>query len=223
MLSAGPVGVGDALGAIDSANLLRAARPDSILVRPDTPLVPLDASFVNEANQAGGPMVAAATTQNGALQAAYVFAYQTGTGPTASFAPGALGFSGPVLVYDVFENSAVHQDAAAVYTHDVSAGPAFVLVVPVDSAGLAFVGDLGKYASLGHQRLASLSDYGSVQVSVAFAGSETSVTLSGYATAAPTITATSGSAEAPTFDAATGRFDVAVHPVGGHAEIEIAP
>ena len=37
-LSAGPVGVGDPVGAMNTANLLRTVRPDGVIVKPDVPL-----------------------------------------------------------------------------------------------------------------------------------------------------------------------------------------
>jgi hypothetical protein len=216
------VGVGDALHTQSVANLASAARPDSILVRPDTPIVPLDGAMIDEANGTGRPMIAAATTVDGSrVRAAYVFAYQTGSAPTASFAPSALGLSGPVVIHDVFAGTAVRQDASAVYTHNVSGGTAFLVVVPVGPSGIAVVGDLGKYVSLGRARISSLVDDGKVHVGVAFAANETAVTLTGYAAATPKITATSGTADAPSFDAATGRFQVVVHPIAGSAALDI--
>lgn len=224
LLSAGPVGIGDPLGAIDVANLQRAARPDSILVRPDTPIVPLDSAYVNDANATGAPLVAAATTVDGStLRAAYVFAYKSGSGSVATLVPAALGFTGPVLVYDVFAGTAIRQDASASYSHDVGAGPAYLVVVPVGASGIGFIGDAGKYVSLGRERISSVSDDGAVHVSVDFAASESSVTLSGYAAAAPTVTASVGSAATPTFDPSTGLFQVVVQPAGGRAQLTIAP
>lgn len=223
-LSAGPVGVGDAPQAASAANLLSAARPDSVLVRPDTSIVPIDSSFVNEAAGTGQPMIAAASTVDGnVLRAAYVFTYKTGTGTTATFAPKVLGFSGPVVIYDVFASTAVRQDASSAYSHDVSSGPAYLIIVPVGTSGIGFLGDLGKYVSLGRQRISSVSDDGAVHVGVAFAAAETAVTLRGHAPSIPNVAASLGSAEAPSFDPSTGLFQVAVHPANGAAEITIAP
>jgi hypothetical protein len=74
-LSAGMVGIGDPLGEEDRAGLLRAVRADGVIVKPDTPLVPLDAMYTASA---GGPMLAAAHTAHGALRSSYVFAYDRG-------------------------------------------------------------------------------------------------------------------------------------------------
>jgi hypothetical protein len=47
-LSAGPVGVGDPIGALSANNLLLAVRADGIIVKPDVPLVPLDQTIIND-------------------------------------------------------------------------------------------------------------------------------------------------------------------------------
>jgi hypothetical protein len=49
-LSASIVGVGDALGEIDRANLNRVIRADGVIVKPDDAIAPLDASYIEQAN-----------------------------------------------------------------------------------------------------------------------------------------------------------------------------
>jgi hypothetical protein len=56
-LSAGPVGVGDRIGSVDAANLLRAVRKDGVIVKPDVPLVPIDQSILADAKGFEAPMV----------------------------------------------------------------------------------------------------------------------------------------------------------------------
>jgi hypothetical protein len=48
-LSAGPVGVGDAIGSLDKANLMRVVRGDGVIVKPDRALVPTDATMLQDA------------------------------------------------------------------------------------------------------------------------------------------------------------------------------
>jgi hypothetical protein len=74
-LSAGPVGVGDALGKVDAGHLFQAARPDGIIVKPDVPIVPTDATYVGEAAGRMPAMVAATHAAHGDLTYRYVFAY----------------------------------------------------------------------------------------------------------------------------------------------------
>src|SRR5262249_373594 len=58
-LSAGPVGVGDRIGEVNAGNLLRAVRGDGVIVKPDAPLAPIDATYLNDSTSAGTPMIAA--------------------------------------------------------------------------------------------------------------------------------------------------------------------
>jgi hypothetical protein len=74
-LSAGPVGVGDALGKVDAANLLTVARPDGVIVKPDVPIVPTDATYVGEAAGELPAMVATTHVAHQGLTYGYVFAY----------------------------------------------------------------------------------------------------------------------------------------------------
>ncbi|MFS8200835.1 carbohydrate-binding protein [Streptomyces sp. CWNU-52B] len=75
-LSAGPVGVGDALGKVNAANLSKVARPDGVLVKPDVPIVPTDATYVGQAAGNLPAMVAATHVVHATgLTYRYVFAY----------------------------------------------------------------------------------------------------------------------------------------------------
>ena len=49
-LSSSLVGVGDAIGSFDRDNLLRVVRSDGVIVKPDNSIVPIDRSYIDEAN-----------------------------------------------------------------------------------------------------------------------------------------------------------------------------
>ncbi|NDZ79175.1 carbohydrate-binding protein [Streptomyces sp. SID10853] len=75
-LSAGPVGVGDALGKVNAGHLSQVVRPDGVIVKPDVPIVPTDATYVGEAAGKLPAMVAAThVTHAPDLTYRYVFAY----------------------------------------------------------------------------------------------------------------------------------------------------
>jgi hypothetical protein len=74
-LSAGPVGVGDGLGKVNAANLAKVARPDGVIVKPDVPIVPTDATYVGEAAGNLPAMVATTSVAHVGLTYGYVFAY----------------------------------------------------------------------------------------------------------------------------------------------------
>ena len=221
-LSAGMVGVGDATGSASVTNLLQAVRPDGVIVKPDVPIVPIDQTFLDQASGDGAPLVAAARTDFGAgLSAAYVYAFTVGAGTTATFAPSALGLSGEVYVYDYFQGTGAAVDAAGPYAQALPNGSAYDVVVPIGPSGIAFLGDQGKFVSLGKKRIPSVTDNGTLAVTVAFAPGEAMVTLHGYATAAPTVSATTGAVGAVTWSAPTGLFSFPVMPASGAASLTL--
>jgi hypothetical protein len=214
-LSAGMVGVGDAIGAENKENLLRVARPDGVLVKPDEPLVPLDEIYIDEASGKKSPMVAWTYSDHGPLRTAYVFAYnRQKTNSETGFTPAELGFKGKVCVLNARSGIAQNQSAGKRFAFTLNPNEtAYYLVAPVDKTGLAFFGDEGKYVSNGRQRIAALNDApGRLTVTITFAAGEKSVRLFGFAKKAPVVTAQSGSVGNLNFDAPSGRFSVEVSP-----------
>lgn len=217
-LSAGMVGPGDAIGRENKENLLRAARPDGVLVKPDVPIVPLDEVYVADANNQQKPMVAWTHTDHGALRTAYVFAYNRQQADAeAGFTPTALGFKGTVCVLDERAGTAQRQPAEKRFAFILSAqAAAYYLVVPVGRSGVAFFGDEGKFVSNGRKRIAALQDAPNrLIVTVTFTAGEKSVRLVGCAERAPQVVARRGSAGEVSFDASSGRFSVEARPAPG--------
>ena len=100
-LSAGPVGVGDAIGAQSAANILQVARPDGVIVKPDVPIVPIDATYLGEAAGDLPAMVAAAYVRHTGLSHAYVFSYARQTpAPQAVYQAEDAILHGPVVATD---------------------------------------------------------------------------------------------------------------------------
>ena len=58
-------------------------RRDGVIVKPDVPLTPTDASYSNMAHSADTPQVAYTWSDFGALRTNYVFAFTQGTHTTA--------------------------------------------------------------------------------------------------------------------------------------------
>jgi len=198
-LSGGPVGLADTVSALEShealyrANLLRVARTDGVIVKPDSSLTPIDQVYLQDAAGLHRPMVAAAYSDHGGgMKAAYVLAYsrpRPDLAATAAYMPSELGFDahGRVYVYNDATRTGTVQPAGQVVTPRIQPyQQAYDIVVPVGPSGIALLGDTGKFASLGTQRIRALSDDGrAVRATVRFAASEGPVTLSGYAAAAP--------------------------------------
>jgi hypothetical protein len=353
-LSAGPVGVGDAVGAESATNLNKVAEADGTIVKPDTPIVPDDATYVGDAAGAGNAMVATTGSRHGSMSAGDVFSYArsiqtpkpdktyeaedatlsgpkvatdhpgyTGSGfadyqhdsgdyvqwkidvpsdgtytllfryanggvgdrpqavsvdgadpstqpfaptggwdswstqpvvltlsagehtvrttatgangpnidnlgvsagtvtpPTtmdAGFRPADLGVTGKAYVYDYFAGTGAVVDGRASYTTHVTRDGSYFQVVPVGLSGIAFLGDAGKFVSLGQQRIRSLSDTGAVHATVAFARGDGPVTLHGYSPSPVSASASGGSVGKVAYDSGTHLFSVQVSPGQGTA------
>jgi hypothetical protein len=222
-LSAGMVGVGDAIGTESKPNLFQTIRGDGVIVKPDVPIVPVDAMYVQDAQALNTPMVASTYTDfGGGMKALYIFAYARGTNTTASFTPASLGLSGNVYVYNYFTGTGTIIQSSNSFTDTVGTGSYYV-VVPIGQSGIGFLGDAGKFVSLGKKRISQLSDNGSVQATIAFASNETSLTMQGYSPTMPNVTASDGAAGSVTYNSATGLFNFPVSPgPDGFATITIA-
>ena len=222
-LSAGMVGNGDKIGAENKENLLRAVRSDGVIVKPDAPLLPIDAMYASDASgllagndsKAPAPMIASTHTDHGALRTAYVFAYGRGpVGSKAAFTPAQAGARQDVYVYDAFARTARRMAASETFTFDLAPNAtAYFVLAPVSSAGVALLGDESKFVPDGRKRIASIvEERNRLTVTVTFALQEKSVRLFGYATRRPAIAAQTGAAGEVTYDEETGRFEVSVSP-----------
>ena len=213
-LSAGPVGIGDRIGSMSTANLLRAARRDGVIVKPDSPLLPLDSSFIAASGSGSAPLVASTYTDFGALRPAYVFSYGSG----AAWHPSELGASGPVYVFDYFSGVGRIANPGDRITPSLPEGWSYQVVSPVGPSGIAMIGDTGQFVTLGRKRIAALSDDGVVHITVNFAAGETARTIVGYSPGKPRA-----SAGRLNYDPTSGRFGITIAPgPNGTASIDIA-
>ncbi len=211
-LSAGMVGVGDPIGAESGENLMRAVRSDGVIIKPDTPLVPIDAMYTAGSKR---PMIAAAHTDHGALRSSYVFSYGRGSSAAdASFTPAELEVSREAYVYDARNRTAQRLQPSDAFSFALARdGTAYFVVVPVARCGIALLGDAAKFVPDGRKRIAALEDEpDQLTATVTFAPEEQSVGLVGYAPRRPTVTAREGSVGELAFDPVSGRFEVSVSP-----------
>jgi len=223
-LSAGPVGVGDAIGSLNKTNLLRVVRHDGVIVKPDAPMVPVDQSFLNDAQNLGRPMVAATYTDFGAIKVFYIFAYNRGSDTTTTFTPGSLGLSGPVYVYNYFAGRGTLMDAGDTFSEPMDNGRAYYIVTPIGGSGVAFLGDAEQFVSLGRKRIAALADDGTLEATIAFADGEPSRTLHGYSPSEPNVTAITGAIDSVAYDPSTQLFTVVVSAgADGRAIVDVHP
>jgi len=213
-LSAGPVGIGDAIGAENKANLLHAVRADGVIVKPDTPIVPLDSSYIADAEGKPDPLLAGTCTDRGGIKTEYLFAFNRPRTPSGlvQFSPAEFGFACPAYVYDYFSGMGELLKADAGFSAPLgTSAAAFYVVAPVGKSGIAFLGDKNKFVGTGKQRIAALHDLpGKLTVGVELAKNEKSVTLHGYAPVAPKVTVISGMDDDVKYDPATHYFTVEV-------------
>ena len=214
-LSAGPVGTGDALGAIDGANLRRVMRVDSVILKPDTPLMPIDATYLADAGDApkplAAPMVAAARTSFGSATEEYVLSYPRSgdtTGTTVSLSD--LGMHSPVYAWDWVAQKGELIPAGQSLPMHYRNGWAYDVLVPVNQAGIALLGDTSKIVPMARKRFRSVSSHGTIEATIVFSSGENSVTLTGYATRAPRVSAATGKVSGLHFDTGTHLFSFAV-------------
>lgn len=211
-LSAGIVGVGDRIGEINAENLLYAVRPDGVIVKPDVPAVPSDESILNDAHNAGEPLVSFTYTDHGPMRALYLFAHPRTEDRTATFTPQSLGLGGDVYIYNWISGKGHQTSGDTPWTQLIHGDPAYVVIVPVGPSGIAFLGDLGKFVPLGKKRVTELADDGVLETALAFAPGEQSIIVQGWAPAAPIASAGEGRLGMMAFDDASGRFRVEVFP-----------
>jgi hypothetical protein len=221
-LSAGPVGVGDRIGSVDPTNLLRAVRKDGVIVKPDSPLVPLDQTVIKDAQRLQAPMVAATYTDFGSLRVAYVLAYPRGSDVMVSFQPGSLGLSGAVYVYNFLTNTGKLMDSTEEFSESITGAYSYYIATPVGGSGIGLLGDAGHFVSLGRQRIPQVTDDGVLELTIAFAPGEGTRIIHGYSPMPPAVTALRGDAEVPVYDPSTHLFSVNVSgDTGGSAVIQL--
>jgi hypothetical protein len=241
-LSAGPVGTGDALAAEDKNNIMKAVRADGVIVKPDVPLMPLDRIYVEDytrtaprvrkegsademAHRGETPFVASTWTDDGSIGTAYVFAFSRSASvyQTVHFTPAEAGAGSPACVYDYFSHLVSHLAAGEEYKAFIGPGETgYYIVAPTGPSGIALFGDQGKFASMGKQRIASLSENAhSVTAQVLFAADDGPVTLLGDAPSAPSITVHGGSAGAVSFRGSDGYFSVRITPDPSTPAVEV--
>ncbi len=214
-LTAGMVGVGDKIEEIDPANIRKAIRTDGVIVKPDTSIVPIDRMYLNDALKKESPMIAAAFTDHGKLRTAYVFAFPRNEKQMAiAFKPTELGIDRDAWVCDFTADQGqlvrAGGEFTSKFTADAANAWAYYIVAPVSPAGIAIIGDQGKFASCGRQRMKELHETAAgMEATIAFAPGENAIKLLGFAERQP-IAKVDGNPATVNFDARTKRFLITV-------------
>ena len=222
-LSAGPVGVGDAIGTMSASNLLRAVRPDGVIVKPDVPLTPIDASFQSDSQNLQAPLISSTYSDFGGLRAYYLFAFPQGSNTQAVFQLSDLGVNQPAYLYNFADGTGRLVQPGDVLSEPVTNNWIYQEAAPIGYSGIAVIGDTAQFVPLGKKRIPQLSDDGTVHLTVAFARSENARTIEGYSPDAPTIIPIAGNVGAVVYNPQSQRFQVTVMPgADGTASLQIA-
>jgi hypothetical protein len=223
-LSAGPVGVGDALGETNAQHLSAAIRRDGVIVKPDAPLLPIDSMYVSDATNSGAPMVAMATDAFGEESARYVFAYARSTSQDAVTVPlSTLAASGPVYAYDWVSRTGEVVPEGGSLRMKFEDGWDYQILSPMNRKGLALLGDTERIVPLGKQRIAALEDRGTLMATIKFAPGEDIIAISGYAPGEPKCKALKGKLNKVTYDPQTKLFQAQMAPASsGEAILRVS-
>jgi hypothetical protein len=185
VLSAGPVGTGDAIGKENKENILKACRTDGVLVKPDVPILPLDINYLNDAEGKDAPLLNYTYTKHNEIKTYYVFAFTNSKeeNRNINFKPSALGMKGKLVVFDPLTKKIKTINATDNFNNQLGDDLyTYYILAPVTSSGIAFLGDAGKIVATGKKRISEINDAnGSLQITVLFAKGEPAVTLQGYA------------------------------------------
>lgn len=209
VLSAGPVGTGDAIGKEVPANILKAARPDGVLVKPDQALLPTDTTYLNESEGNHQPFVATTYTDHNGYRTGYLFAFPRGGAKTLTLRARDFGLSGRICIYEPSTQTSVTMSATDQIEVPITDGYLYAIAAPVTQTGIALFGDLGKIVSTGKQRISKIEDSPSgLRLHVEFAKGEKAVTIEGLSEHRPQVTG----GKLLRYDERTKRFAVEANP-----------
>ena len=163
-LSAGPVGIGDAIGRADRELVMRTCRADGLLVKPDAPLAAIDRCFLRHGHLTPGLLVGETYSAHGPHRWHYVVALHASSSREPlreSVALADLGAERPrgaVLVYDWRRGTIEHLPADGAWPVALEFQDwDFRVVCPLLPGERALLGDVGRYASMGDRRLAAIA------------------------------------------------------------------
>ena len=231
-LSAGPVGVGDRIGAADPEVIRRTCRADGVLVRPDVPVAAIDRAAFDAPVWTGALLTGSAHTDHAAGRWGYVVTANVGMDRqegSTRVALADLGEDTPatdrVAVYDWRRGHVEVLPPSGAY--DVALDPAawdYRVLAPVVNE-IAVIGDPDVYATAGDSRIADVElDEGGVAVTVLGTGER--VRIVGWS--ARPVEARAWAPDAGSqllgamHDAATGRWEVPVDiPAPGWVRLHI--
>jgi hypothetical protein len=163
---------------------MMSCRADGVLTKPDAAIVPMDISYIDDAQNAGKPMLAYTYTKHNNIITNYVFAFSKKgqQNDQVNFKPSQLNVTGEVVIYNPLSGEIKKQQADEIYSTALSGDHyAYYVIAPVIAGGIAFLGEVNKIVGTGKERIAEMKASGNqLHVKVLFAKDEDKVQLHGY-------------------------------------------
>lgn len=163
-LSAGPVAIGDQIGATDRDIVMRTCRSDGVLIKPDVPLAAIDSCFGGNSFVRSMPLIAEAYSQHPAGRWLYVAAFH------ASQAKDAMTFrvdladlggvrpSTPVISFDWRRGELERLAPDGGWECRLGFQEwDYRVLCPLLRGGITVIGDVNKYATAGDHRVAGIT------------------------------------------------------------------
>jgi hypothetical protein len=136
----------------------------------------------------------------------------------------ALNISRSVFAYDWVTHQGQLIPRRGALRMDFKDGWAYWVLSPVSPEGIALLGDATKLVPSGKQRILVMKEQAGLVTTIQFAPDERVLTISGYASQAPSVHALSGSTKSLRYHEQSRIFTVNVLPGEFHkAEIRLRP
>jgi hypothetical protein len=210
----------DKMGAENMANILPALRRDGILIHPDIPGLPTENTFINLANGAAANPIQRTWTDHGNnLKTWYIWVPgATAASYTFDLAQEGVSAANGAYAYNWQTKTGKTVTTGGQLTGTCASGTQafdYWVLAPIAPCGIAFLGDLSKYASCGRSRVTALTHSATqVLATIDLEAQEASVTLSGYAATKPSAVC-SDNATLGSVNFAGNIFSVALTPKAG--------
>ncbi len=183
---------------------------------------PVDSVFVSDAQGIDTPMIASTWSNFGGSRTNYIFAYNRGANTSITIQPSSWGIAGAAYLYDYLDGVGYLIDANSDKTLMLNGGVGYFILAAVGQTGIAFLGDMGDFVTMGKNRIPLFADTGRINVLVAYGSGEQTRTLFGYSPRPVHVTAVNGSADSLSWSPSTQLFTVNVHPSSaGTAHVRI--
>lgn len=193
-LSAGIVGISDAIGKEHKNNIIKCVRNDGVIIKPDVPNLPVDSTYISDAKGMGKPVVSSTYTQHQNGKTFYVFAYSRRKGASfmpdtdkvdLSFTPAEFGAQGKLFIYNYFTKTGYvidaeqHFEDCLLKKNDLCS---YYIIAPLGNSNIALIGDKDKFVTCGKKRIKKVvEENGKLTTTIVLANGEESITLFGYA------------------------------------------